>query len=177
MGKGVLVMLLWCCACTPSSERAAREEAAPRDSLTTNTDSRSLPGEQERLAFLARYLRSKSPIEDAEFIIRYQDNSKGMVPGPSDWDIRAVLQVGNQTAAWHAGWVPCASSESPSDTTRQPDFDAAWAEPLLDRRARWQTLHGSPRCYRNPRKASSFVVVYEEDGVVLYRNSSGPASP
>lgn len=174
VGMCLAVLLLSCWACANGEREAAEREAAPRGSLTTDTDSRSLPDKQQRLAFLARYLRFKSPIVDTEFIIRYQDNSNGMVPGPSDWDIRAVLQVEGHAAAWHAGWAPCAP-KSPSDA-HQPAFDAAWAAPLLGRRAQWQTLRASPRCYRNPRSAASFLVLYEEDNLVLYRNSSEQAS-
>jgi len=154
VGWSLAVMLF--CACTPSR------------SLTTNTDSQSLPDKQARLAFLARYLRSKSPIVDAEYVIRYQDNSGGMIPGPSDWDIRAVLQVEGQTSVWHAGWAPC-PTQGPSDAG-PPGVDTTWAEPLLGRRAQWQTRRSSPRCYRS---AHSVVLVYEEDNLVVYRNTSG----
>jgi hypothetical protein len=155
-----MVMLLACCACSSSGN----PEAAPRGSLTTDTDSQSLPDKTQRLEFLARYLRSKSPIADAEYVIRYQDNSGGAVPGPSDWDIRAVLQVERQGAAWHEGWVAC-------------DADTGWAQPLLDRRPQWRTLRSSPQCYRNPRTPASFVILYEEDGIVLYRNTSERGVP
>jgi hypothetical protein len=170
----VVVVLLSCWACANSERETAERETAPLGSLTTDTDSRSLPDKQQRLAFLARYLRFKSPIEDAEFIVRYQDNSKGMVPGPSDWDILAVLQVERQASAWHAGWVPCPTKSLPG--APQPEGDPAWAEPLLSRRAQWQTLRSSPRCYRNPRRAASFLIVYEEDEVIVYRNTSEQTS-
>jgi hypothetical protein len=173
LGWSMVMLSLSCCACA-NGEREAAERAAPAPipggSLTTDTDSRSIPDRQQRLAFLARYLRFQSPLVDAEFIIRYRDNGQGLVPGPSDWDIRAVLQVEGPASEWHAGWTPC-PAQDPSNA-RQPDFDTAWAEPLLGRRAQWQALRSSPRCYRNPRSASSFLVVYEEDGVVLYRNTS-----
>jgi hypothetical protein len=165
-----MAVLVACCACSPSSN----PETVRSNSLTTNTDSQSLPDRDQRLAFLARYLRAKSSIVDAEFIIRYRDNSKGAIPGPSDWDIRAVLQVESQPSAWHEGWVPCttegATGESP------PKVDAAWAEPLLGRRTQWQALRSPPRCYRNPRAAASVVFVYEEENVVLYRNTTEPAA-
>jgi hypothetical protein len=126
------MMLVACCACSSGNG----PEAGRGGSLTTDTDSRSLPDKDQRLAFLARYLRAKSPIADAEFIIRYRDNSGGTIPGPSDWDIRAVLQVESRPAAWHEGWVPCAAGDAAGDSPLAVDM--AWAEPLLGRRPHWQ---------------------------------------
>lgn len=168
------LMLSWLCACSADG----KSEAA-RDSLTTNTDSQSLADKDQRLAFLARYLRSKSPIVDAEFVIRYHDNSKGPVPGPSDWDIRAVLQVERDASAWNAGWVPCAARGNAQGTngTPPPGADTTWAQPLLGRRTQWQRLRATPRCYRNPRTPASFVILYEQDNLVLYRNASEPILP
>jgi hypothetical protein len=164
------MMLVACCACSSGNG----PEAGRGGSLTTDTDSRSLTDKDQRLAFLARYLRAKSPIEDAEFVIRYRDNSGGAIPGPSDWDIRAVLQV-DRPSAWHEGWTPCAAADSAGDG--QLVVDMAWAEPLLGRRPQWQALRPPPRCYRNPRSAASVVLVYEDDRVVLYRNTTEPAAP
>jgi hypothetical protein len=72
-----LVMLM--SACSPSDSAKG-----PRGSLSTSTDSQTLPDQQQRIAFLSRYVTPKSPIRDTEFIIHYQDNSGGLVPGPSD---------------------------------------------------------------------------------------------
>lgn len=170
MGRMAVVTLLACCACSSSGT----PEATSRGSLTTDTDSQSLPDKDQRLAFLARYLRFKSPVADAEYVIRYQDNSGGAIPGPSDWDIRAVLQVERQGAAWHDGWVGCAGGASDA---HKPGVDTGWAQPLLDRRPQWRTLRSSPRCYRNPRTPASFAILYEEDGIVLYRNTSERGVP
>jgi hypothetical protein len=165
-----MLMLVACCACSPGST----PEAAQGGSLTTDTDSRSLPDKDQRLAFLGRYLRAKSPIVDAEFIIRYRDNSGGAIPGPSDWDIRAVLQV-DRPPAWHEGWMPCTAAGSAGDS--RSAVDTAWAEPLLARRPHWQALRSPPDCYRNPRSAASVVLVYEDDSIVLYRNTTEQAAP
>jgi hypothetical protein len=134
--------------------------------LTTDTDSRTLPDRQQRLGFLARYLRSKSPITDAEFIIHYRDNSSGGVPGPSDWDIRAALQVAD-TAAWRADWEPCPATGSGS-TAEVP----AWARTLLLRRPEWQNPHAAPRCFRDPRHPANVAILYDDDHLVAYKNTS-----
>lgn len=146
-------------ACSSSSPPAASR------SLTTDTDSRALPDVAQRLAFLARYLRFKSPVSDAEYIIHYHDNSGGSIPGPSDWDIRAVLQVADDGAAWHAGWEPCPASAAPDAV---PD----WARDLLDRRPPWKAARASPRCYRDPRSAASTVLVFADDHLVAYATAT-----
>jgi hypothetical protein len=170
---GMTVMMLLS-SCTGSS--GGHREAAARDSLTTHTDSQSLSGKDQRLQFLARYLRFKSPVVDTEFTIRYRDNSGGAIPGPSDWDIRAVLQVGPKgTGAWREGWVAC-DAQGPPDAG-QADVDTGWAKPLLGRRVEWRTLRSPPRCYRHPRSPAGFVILYDEDGIVLYRSSSGGPMP
>src|SRR6266404_371403 len=64
-----------------------------RRSRTTDTRSTQFSSEHEKVRFLANYLKLKSEVEAAEFHIRYQDNSGGWVPGPSDWDIQAVMRV------------------------------------------------------------------------------------
>jgi hypothetical protein len=159
---GLVVMLLWCCACSQNEST----KGLPRGSLTTVTDSQALPDKVQRLAFLARYVAPRSPIGDAEFMIKYQDNSGGAVPGPSDWDIRAVVQIEREgAAAWHQGWAACGGEGAP---------DTSWAAPLLARRPQWLALRSSPACYRNPRAPRSYIVVYVDEGIVLYKSASAP---
>lgn len=156
------IALLW--ACSGSSQAPAS------GGLTTDTDSRSLPDVQQRLDFLARYLRFKSPITDAEYIIHYRDNGGGSIPGPSDWDIRAVLQVADDGSAWHAGWEPCPASAGTQDDV------PAWARGLLDRRPQWHSLRSSPVCFRDPRHHASMVIVHGPDHLVVYGSSSEQAA-
>jgi hypothetical protein len=162
--RGVAVLLLWACACSSSSGPAA----ASRGGLTTDTDSRLHADRLHRLEFLARYLKTKSPLADAEYVIHYQDNSTGAIPGPSDWDIRAVLQPSGDVAAWHAGWEPCPPVV--------PDAVPAWGRELLARRPEWQHPSAPPRCFRDPRHRASIAFVYDADRLVVYRNTSEPAA-
>jgi hypothetical protein len=155
---GLVVMLMSACSQSDSAK------SQPRGSLTTSTDSQSLPDQQQRVAFLARYVTPKSPVRDAEFIIHYQDNGGGLVPGPSDWDIRAVVQIEREhAAAWHEGWPACAGQDAP---------DTSWAAPLLARHPQWLTPQSSPRCYRNPRAPMSYLLLYVDDGIILYKSST-----
>ncbi len=161
-----VAMLLMGGGCSPEN----KAQPGPSSSLTTDTDSQTLPDKEERLEFLARYLRLKSPIADAEFVIRYHDNSGGAIPGPSDWDIQAVLQVDSDIEPWRKAWAPCA--DDPQNIP--PQFDVTWADDLLRRRPHWQNLKSSPRCYRNPSNASSYAILYEQDKLVLYKNTTLP---
>jgi hypothetical protein len=156
------IALLTACSGSPQSP--------PAGGLTTDTDSRSLPDAQGRLELLSRYLRSKSAITDAEYIIHYRDNSGGSIPGPSDWDIRAVLQVADDGSAWHAGWEPCpaAAGAAPGGQDAVP----AWARALLDRRPQWHSLRSSPSCFRDPRHYASTVIIYADEHLVAYGSSS-----
>jgi hypothetical protein len=164
LGGGVLVGLVFC-GCT----RDRHPSGGGRASLSTDTDSAALPDKQQRLEFLGRYLRLKSVVSDAEFVIRYRDNSQGLVPGPSDWDIRAALVVGASAAAWRAGWEECAGANSSDAAGREID---AWARSLLDRRPDWRSVASAPRCFRNPRHAGSVVLIYEQEGLVLLCSKS-----
>lgn len=137
---------------------------ASASTLTTDTDSRSLPDRDKRLAFLARYLTAKSALTDAEYVIHYRDNSGGGVPGPSDYDVRAVLQVTRDVAPWRAGWEPCALS---GKTFAVP----AWARALLDRRTEWQHAT-APGCFRDPRHPATVAYIFEPDRLVAYRSVS-----
>ena len=168
---GLLVALQWT-ACA----RDQRPARAAQGSLTTDTDSRTLPDRRQRLDFLARYLRPKSPIADAEFVIHYRDNSGGAIPGPSDWDIRAVIEAEGDAAPWYAGWKPCAGPGVPDGTAAT---EPAWAPSLLQRRPRWQEPRTTPRCFRDPRSPATRAVVYEQNRLVLYSSSSerGGLSP
>ena len=51
---------------------------------------------EEKETFLAKYFKvSNKSFKELDFHIFYKDNSAGMVPGPSDWDICVIAQVPN----------------------------------------------------------------------------------
>ncbi|MEP6296930.1 MAG: hypothetical protein ABJ382_06365, partial [Ilumatobacter sp.] len=63
------------------------------EDLTTDTTSASISGESEQIDFLDRYVTLPTPVSETEFHIVYQDNSRGVVPGPSDWTIEFAVRV------------------------------------------------------------------------------------
>jgi hypothetical protein len=88
------------------------------ESRTTDTKSTQLKTSSERVAFLNRYLKLRTPVKDAAFHIVYHDNSVG-VAGPSDWWIAAAVQVTPADGpAWLAGARPLGANEKLS--TRVP---------------------------------------------------------
>ena len=62
-------------------------------SRTTDTWSSYFENKDEKLAFLSEYLVMHSEVLDAEYHVVYHDNSGGLIPGPSDWDIKVALKV------------------------------------------------------------------------------------
>ena len=82
------------------------------ESRTTNTQSTQLKTSAERVAFLSRYLKLRTRVNDAAFHIVYHDNSGGL-PGPSDWSIAAAVKVTPADGpAWLGGAQPLSSNET-----------------------------------------------------------------
>ena len=82
---------------------------------STDTSSDSLPSLEKRVEFLQRYVTFRREFSDLGFHIVYKNNSGGMVPGPSDWDIRLVATV---PPAEIAQWVPPGVAATPSADTQ-----------------------------------------------------------
>jgi hypothetical protein len=57
--------------------------------LTTDTWSRDLPSQDERIRFLRRYFKFRTQVLDCEFHIVYHDNGFA----PSDWAISTAVRV------------------------------------------------------------------------------------
>lgn len=51
------------------------------------------PGLSDRVTFVETYVRFRRQYVQLEYDIVFQNNSGGMVAGPSDWDVRLVAQV------------------------------------------------------------------------------------
>ena len=78
---------------------------------STDTSSDALPSLERRIEFLERYVTFRRGYSDLGFHIAYHNNGGGMLPGPSEWDIRLVAAV---PAAELATWVPPGLAPSPS---------------------------------------------------------------
>jgi hypothetical protein len=82
---------------------------------STDTSSDSLPSLEARVEFLQRYVTFRRGYNDLSFRVAYQNNGGGMVPGPSEWDIRLVAAV---PPAELAEWVPAGVAAIPSTDTQ-----------------------------------------------------------
>lgn len=121
---------------------------------STDTLSAEFDSDTEKIAFLDQYLVLHSAVEAAEFHIVYHDNSTGFVPGPSDWNIQAVLKV------------------APADVSRWTDgrqlvatdsVDLAWGYALLPDEARWQ-VQSQPMIYTS---LGAIIVVFAPEGILF----------
>lgn len=106
----VLVILAGACSSTkPSGPPTANETSEARTTLA------------ERVAFVERYVTFRRHYTRLDYDISYHNNGGGLVPGPSDWDVRlrAVVPC-EELSAW-----------TPGDTTSstQPALDWALALP------------------------------------------------
>lgn len=128
----------------------------PRPSaMATDTRSASLQGDAAKLEFLKKYLRLPTEVQATEFHIRYHANSKGMVPGPADYDLRVVVKVPPDN-------VPQWAAEMGQPTA---PFDVAWAYELLPKDQRWQ-IASPPTYYERDRVQ---VVTFPPEGIVFKR--------
>jgi len=88
--------------------------------LTTDTWSRDLPAQEERISFLGRYLKLRTQVLDCEFHIVYHDNGFA----PSDWAILAAVRV---APAEVLPWLQDAAPASGESAFNYRDvFPARW---------------------------------------------------
>ena len=104
--------------------------------------------------FLEQYVKFRRTYEDLDFVISFKNNSGGLVPGPSDWDIRIVAHVPSaDLAQWTKGLQPTAS----------PDID--WLKVLPGR----IDYSGVSAWFQS---GSRLVGMDERNAIVVYRNRS-----
>ena len=134
------------------------------DNRTTDTWSSSFDNQEERLSFLYQYLSVPSnislgrplDIHDAEYHIVYHDNSTGLVPGPSDWDIRVALRIDpEEISIWTEGFEKIDSRK----------IDISWWDGLMSDNVSWGSPAGT-ECYKRENDFS-YLVVFEDIGVIL----------
>lgn len=124
---------------------------------STKTTSNAYATVAERVKFLNEYVKFRRTYETLDFDILYQNNGGGMVPGPSDWDLRLVATV---PASELQAWVPpgVAASTAP---------DVTWLKSIpttLD-------LSGLSEWYID---GSRVVGIDRARRIVVYRLSSTP---
>lgn len=108
------------------------------------------------MAFLNKYLIMPSEVLDAEYYIFYQDNSTGMVPGPSDWDIRVALKVKEADIPL---WI-----EGMEEILPEQISENMW-EDLKTESFTWER-HETVKYYKRP-ESRSYLIVYPDQGIIL----------
>ena len=147
----LIPFLAGCSLNTPYSSSVRGE-----DDRTTDTWSYSFVEREEKLDFLSKYITIFSEIQGAEYHIVYHDNSGGLIPGPSDWDIRVALKVAPEDIAkWTDGMKKLVRD--------QIDLD------LWDELKTEQFTWGIPEWieYWKRPEANVYLVVYPESGLIL----------
>jgi hypothetical protein len=79
---------------------------------STRTTSAHLTSVQDKTDFLHQYVTFRRTYQTLDFDITYQNNSEGLVPGPSDWDVRLVAAV---PASELEEWIPSGKPASQQD--------------------------------------------------------------
>jgi hypothetical protein len=125
--------------------------------LTTDKRSSDFSDDQAKVEFLKKYLKMYSEIEATEFHVRYQDNSGGLVPGPSDWDMQVVMKMPkDKVGLWTRG------------LEKTVEADLSWGDDLLPNDERW-AIRSKPMIYS---RGSSVVAVFESEGIVFKRTKT-----
>jgi hypothetical protein len=132
-------------------------------SLTTDTRSSHFHSTEEKISFLRTYLVFPSPASAAEFHIVYHDNSGGLVPGPSDWDIRAVLKISPENLA---SWI-----EGLDRTSEEADL--AWGFDLLPKGDSNWIVKSAPEIYYR-QNSSTVVALFRKEGIVFKKVTTQP---
>lgn len=98
-----LLVLLLFTGCTPSGPPSIETTSAAFATLG------------ERAAVLEKYVTFRRRYEALDFAINFRNNSGGVPPGPTEWDIRLIAQV---PATELTNWIPAgAKSISNPDTS------------------------------------------------------------
>jgi len=76
-----------------------------KENRTTDTYSKKFNEIESKILFLKKYLNLRTEIDDAEFYIKYHDNSSN-IPGPSDWYYRIALKVNSDSLSkWNLNCI------------------------------------------------------------------------
>jgi hypothetical protein len=129
---------------------------APSGPASVSETSKARARLKDRVEFIERYVTFRRTYLNLEYAVDYQNNSGGMVPGPSDWDIKLVAVV---PAEEIDDWIP-------EGAARADHAPPKWVESVpgdipRDKVTEWY------------RKGSSMAVgVHRETSTVVYRNST-----
>ena len=123
-----------------------------KKSKTTDTDSAGFSTLSEKQTFLERYVNFRRTYEELEFDVNYTDGGDGMLPSPTEWDIRVFAKVpAVEIDDWIAGM------------TKTETADISWVSSI----PRAPTNLDAFQWYEDGRR---LVGISPEEHIVLYRN-------
>ncbi len=128
---------------------------------TTHTFSRAFSSTEEKLEFFKSYVSPHSEIKDLDFLIHYKDNSGGSIPGPSDWDIIAIIKIDNDKIPL---WI-----EDMEQLENPPSIQLL--EKLELPAGRWE-ISSKPVCYAS--KGKIVFIHKPEKSIILYYSTMAP---
>ena len=122
---------------------------------TVSETSASRPKLEDRIAFIEQYVTFTRTYLYLEYDVEYHNNGGGMVPGPSDWDIKILAVV---PADEIDEWIPTGAQR----TDRNPP---SWLNAMPDtistnEIAEWYA------------KGNSVVGIDRTNSIIVYRNST-----
>lgn len=135
------------------------------ENKTTNTWSTSFDNQLDKVDFLKQYLICPSEVFDTEYHIEYHDNSRGLIPGPSDWDIIVAVKVNTNDIPL---WVDDMAEIS------HEQINTKWWDDLQLENENWD-LSSQPVCYKRA-NSSSYIAVYDKAGIILKYVSTMPTN-
>lgn len=148
IAKLLILMLLTGCVPTSSVPSSVAEISSSRTLLA------------DRVQFIERYVTFQRQYDALEYDVTYINNSHGMVPGPSDWDIRIVAQVPKGDLPL---WIP-------ADIERHDDPPPSWVMGLPGA----LPTNGVTEWYR---RSGLEIGVDRHSSIIAYRSTSMTASP
>lgn len=141
----LMAIILMSCAKAQSGPTSVTETSVARVELA------------DRIQFIEEYVTFRRIYEKLDYDIMYQNNGGGMVPAPSDWDIRLIAVVPETEID---DWIPAGAE-------KKDDPSPAWVKDLPGPIER----SGLTEWYR---KSGTTVGVDRERSIVVYRNTSMP---
>jgi hypothetical protein len=114
---------------------------------TTDTVSSKFTTLAEKQEFLERYMKFRRSYDDLHFHLSYIDGGSGMVPGPTEWNVRifAVVPAG-EIDQWIAGLSAASDPEldwisdipkAPTDLSRYKWYEGDCVIVGIDRESRF----------------------------------------
>lgn len=134
--------------------------------MTTDTWSSSFDTPEDRIAFLEPYLKFSSDVLDTEYHVFYQDNTKGLVPGPSYWTYSVMIRVQPEDVSL---WVK--DYGKAIDETAAEEIDFSHWDGLPFGAGEW-SVESEPLCYQGGH-ADESLLIYEAEGILLYCRQTG----